>query len=211
MSTDPSDALDLARQLSLAAAGGLRADEAATLLARVDALLAAHQDRVYGLCLRFTGNPEQARDLAQDALLRAFQKLPEFRGEARFSTWLLGIARYECLNALRKRGELLTEDGVIEAPAGEVTTLRRLRHAERDALLREAAAAVLDPLEQEAVHLRYVEHLPLARIEELLDVPGKSGARGLLQGCRRKLGRELQRRLALLGHGVSFFQDSVDR
>jgi RNA polymerase sigma-70 factor, ECF subfamily len=178
-------------------------------LADVDALFAANQDRVYALCLRFTGSPEQARDLAQDSLLRAYQKLPEFRGEARFSTWLLAIARYECLNALRKRGEELTADGVIEAAEPSASALGQLRRHERESLLREAAAAVLDPIEQEAVHLRYVEHVPVEQITALLGLDTQSGARGLLQACKRKLSRELKGRLAALGHGTSLLRESA--
>ncbi len=196
--------------MECAASHGAEPAEVANLLAVAEALFSAHQDRVYALCLRFTGNPESARDLAQDSMLRAFQKLPGFRGDAQFSTWLLAITRYECLNYLRKRRDHLTDDGVIDVQDPARSVLGALRQAERDSLLRDAAAAVLDPIEQEAVHLRYVEHLPLARITELLELDAASGARGLLQRCKRKLGRELRRRLAELGHGSSFVQRSLE-
>jgi RNA polymerase sigma factor (sigma-70 family) len=81
--------------------------------------------------------------------------------------------------------------------------LSRLRERERRELLRVAAAAVLDPREQEAVQLRYVDGLSQDSITALLGLEG-SGARGLLQRCRRKLGQELRRRLDAMGHGPSF-------
>jgi RNA polymerase sigma-70 factor (ECF subfamily) len=178
------------------------------LMAQVDALFVAHQDRVYALCLRFARQPELAAELAQDVLLRAYQKLPEFRGESKFSTWLLSIARYECLNAVRRKRDLLTEDGVLEAGDPSRSALDALRAREREELLRAAAEAVLDPIEQEAVSLRYTEHLPLEAITEILGLDSASGARGLLQRCKRKLHRELVRRLAELGHGSSFVRGS---
>ena len=71
------------------------------------------------------------------------------------------------------------------------------------------ATATLSPLEQEAVHLRYVEGLPQDRITEILGITQASGARGVLQTCRRALTRELRSALAELGHGTSFFRESL--
>lgn len=182
-------------------------DPSPSLAAELDRLFDAHRDRVRRLCLRLTGDPQRADELVQETLLVAWRRLPEFHGGARFSTWIYGIARNLCLNAVRKRSELLTEDGVVEANDPAADALRRLQRGERERLVREAAAA-LDPQEQEAVHLRYVLGLPLDRIDELLGLRG-SGARGLLQRCRRKLGREVARRLAELGHGRSFLYTDV--
>ena len=179
-------------------------------MADVDALLTAQQDRVYAMCMRFVGNPESAAELAQDVMLRAYQKLPGFRGDSRFSTWILSITRYECLNALRKRSDHLTDDGIIEPTDPHRSVLSALRIREREELLRSAAEAALDPLEQEAVSLRYTEHMPLDEITRMLGLTDASGARGLLQRCKRKLQRELRRRLAELGHGSSFVRGSVD-
>lgn len=204
-----SSVVTLAR--SLATAQDLGSPDVDRLMVEVEALFADHQDLVYATCLKFMGEPQRALDLAQDAMLKAYVKLPTFRGEARFRTWLVGIARYECLNALRKGRDLLTEDGVIDPADVAASALGRLRQFEREDLLRAAAEAVLDPTEQEAVYLRYTEHLPLPQIEELLGLEGASGARGLLQRCKRKLSRELRRLLDQLGHGTSFVRQSLDR
>ncbi|MFT7518268.1 MAG: RNA polymerase sigma-70 factor (ECF subfamily) [Kiritimatiellia bacterium] len=204
------NAAALAGRLAKANEHNLAQRELQELMVQVDALFAAHQDRVYALCLRFTGNQEFALDLAQESMLRAYQKLPTFRGDSRFSTWLLSITRYECLNALRKRRDLLTEDGVVEATDGSKSALAHLRTTEREQLLRDAAATVLDPLEQEAVYLRYTEHVPLDQIERMLNLDSASGARGVLQRCKRKLKREVYRRLVDLGHGSSFLRGSFE-
>lgn len=208
-SNGPPDAVALARELAAAAESGLEPAAVTGLVERVDALFAAYQGLVYGFCLRQTGNPERAVELAQDVLLRAYQKLPAFRGDSSFKAWLLGIARYECINASRKRRDALSEDGLLEASDPTASALSGLRRQEREALFRDAAAAVLDAVEQEVIHLRYVEEVPLEQITALLGLTEASGARGVLQRCKRKLLRELSRRLEELGHGSSFLQDST--
>lgn len=200
----------LALRLARAERHDVGADERVQLMAQVDALFAAHQDLVYAICLRMVGDPERAMDLAQDSLFTAYRRLTGFRGEGSFRAWLVQIARYSCLNAIRKRGELLSEDGVLEVSDPASSVLTRLRRHEREELLRQAAAAALDDTEQEVVYLRYTEGLPLARITELLELPGASGARGVLQRCRRKLGVEVRRRLAELGHGSSFVKGTLE-
>lgn len=54
-------------------------------------LVRRHQDSVYGLALRLTGDPEVAADVAQEALIRAWRALPGFRGDAALTTWLYRI------------------------------------------------------------------------------------------------------------------------
>lgn len=202
------DAAALARELAAARESGRDPRAEPGLVERVDALFAAHQGVVLAVCRRSVGDEERAVELAQDTLLRAFQKLHTFRGESTFRTWLVGIARGECVNAVRKRHDWLTEDGVLDATDPSASALRALRRQERDALVQEAAAAVLDDTEQQVVHLRYVEHVAVDQITAVLQLAEASGARGVLQRCRRKLGRELARRLEELGHGSSFLRDS---
>jgi len=184
-------------------AGG-EAPASASFAADLERLFARHQDRVYAICYRFAGDPEKARDLAQDTLLTAWRKLPSFRGESTFGTWLYGIARWVCLGAFRRKQDLLSADGLIDPASDDKNVLASMGRTEREELLRSAAAAVLDEQEQEAVYLRYVEQMPQDRITDLLGLTSASGARGLLQRCRRKLKAELRTRLAQLGHGTSF-------
>jgi RNA polymerase sigma-70 factor (ECF subfamily) len=61
-----------------------------------------HVDRVYGICLRMTGNVAEAEDCAQDAFIQAWNKLDLFRGDSAFSTWLHRIAVNSVLGRIRK-------------------------------------------------------------------------------------------------------------
>lgn len=176
----------------------------ASFSADLERLFARHQDRVYAICYRFANEPQKAQDLAQETLLTAWRKLPSFRGESAFGTWLYGIAKWVCYGAFRRKRDLLSTDGLIDPASDEKGVLTALGRVEREELLRSAAAAVLDDQEQEAVYLRYVEQMPQDRITDLLGLTTASGARGLLQRCRRKLEAELRARLTQLGHGTSF-------
>ena len=189
----------------------LRLDKLArseTLDTRLGELFEQHRPQLRRLCLDILGDPELADEVVQETMVRAWDKLDEFDGRVRFRYWVYGIARNLCRNAKRKQADLLTEDGVVELGSVASDAMARLRAEERARILREASAAVLEPLEQEAVHLRYVEGMRQGQITELLGLDG-SGGRALLQRCRRKLRRELMRRLELMGHGVSLLEESV--
>ena len=67
-----------------------------------EALYRMHIDRVYGLCLRMTGNVSEAEDCAQEAFIKAWDKLDRFRGDSAFSTWLHRIAVNAVLGRMRK-------------------------------------------------------------------------------------------------------------
>lgn len=175
-----------------------------SLSLELDALFTQHQPMILSLCKRLAADPQRAEELAQEAQLVAYAKLGEFEEGRRFSTWVYGIARNLCLNARRKQSDYLAEDGILEGLDEARPVLSNLMRQEREALVREAAQAVLDPVEQEAVHLRYVEGLSQEQITEILALHTATGARGLLQRCRRRLQSEIERRLAEMGHGRSF-------
>ncbi len=66
-------------------------------------LVRTHEKTVYNLALRMTGNPQDAEDMAQEAFLKAYRSLPDFRGESKFSVWLYRIVSNVCLDHLRKQ------------------------------------------------------------------------------------------------------------
>lgn len=61
-------------------------------------LMDRHRDRVYALALRITRSPEDAEDVAQQAFVRAWNALGQFRGDSAFSTWLHRIAARRALD-----------------------------------------------------------------------------------------------------------------
>jgi RNA polymerase sigma-70 factor (ECF subfamily) len=65
-------------------------------------LYRANVDKVYGLCLRMTGNVAEAEDCAQEAFIQAWNKLDKFRGDSAFGTWLHRVAVNVVLGRMRK-------------------------------------------------------------------------------------------------------------
>ena len=104
------------------------------------ALYEAHVDRVYRLAFRLSGSEELAKEFTQDAFVRAFQRLGEFRGEAAFSTWMHAIATSVTLNGLRRHGRHRDR----EAPLEEASTVARA--GGDDFLLRERLASAVAAL-----------------------------------------------------------------
>lgn len=67
-----------------------------------ESLYRLHVDKIYGLCLRMTGNASEAEDCTQDAFIQAWRKLSKFRGDSAFSSWLHRIAVNSVLARMRK-------------------------------------------------------------------------------------------------------------
>jgi RNA polymerase sigma-70 factor, ECF subfamily len=85
------------------------------------ALVEAHQGRVYGLALRMLGNEREAEDAAQDAFVQAFTKLRSYNSDWRFKTWIMTITNNLCIDKLRRRRLEPTSftDYAAPAQAGE--------------------------------------------------------------------------------------------
>lgn len=66
-------------------------------------LVRRHRDRLWAVALRTTGDPDEAADALQDALISAFRRAGQFRGEAAVTTWLHRIVVNACLDRLRRR------------------------------------------------------------------------------------------------------------
>jgi RNA polymerase sigma-70 factor (ECF subfamily) len=84
-------------------------------------LVERHESKVYGLCLKMLGNPEDAEDVLQEVFIKAFQALPGFREEARFTTWLYRIAHNACLMRIRKKKlETVSLDRPLDVEEGHI-------------------------------------------------------------------------------------------
>ena len=101
----------------------------------------AHVDRVYRLAYRLAGDDDLARDFTQDAFIRAFARLKDFRGESSLATWLHSIAVSVALNGLRKVKRFRTREASYDEA---LTITSSVRHAEPD--LKERLARAIEAL-----------------------------------------------------------------
>ena len=133
-------------------------------------LIARHERRVYAVCLRVLGNPDDAADAAQDALLAMVRKLDGFRGEAAFSTWLYRVATNVCYDHLRRaqRRPVLrrADDATTPEPAID-------DHADAVAGAHDVSAALAQVPEdfRIAIVLADVQDMPYDEIAKVLDLP----------------------------------------
>jgi len=131
-----------------------------------------HAAAVYRVALSVTRSHEQAEDVAQDALLKAWQALPAFRGDAPLKNWLLRITHNTAVSALRRRRDVHvdpTELPEAPAPTHESVESRVEARVSIDAF--EEALQRLDELSRSVVVLREVEGLSYEEISQVLEIP----------------------------------------
>jgi RNA polymerase sigma-70 factor (ECF subfamily) len=132
------------------------------------------------MALSFMKNESDAEDVAQEAFLNAFRNLAAFRGQAKFSTWLISITLNEARSRLRRQG-LVRMDSLDETPeqGGHVSPalLRDWREVPSEALERKEIRAMLQeaigglaPIYREVVLLRDVEELSVEETATALTI-----------------------------------------
>lgn len=134
-------------------------------------LVRRHRDRLYAVALRTTGDPEDAADALQEALVSAYRKADTFRGDAAVTTWLHRIVVNACLDALRRRKARPTVPMLDEAGWGELPDPRD--QMDRLELRYEIDKALADlPYDQRAaIVLVDVEGLSVLDAATVLQVP----------------------------------------
>jgi len=135
-------------------------------------LVRRHQRRIYSYLLRMVGNRDEAAELAQDAFLRAYRALPNYRPETPFGAWMLRLASNAAVDLLRRRRvvEFVALDFCSEPEAADGDPEIQCALAQRQRLLQRAMRA-LRPAQREILLLREYEDLSYGEIAALLNVP----------------------------------------
>lgn len=177
------------------AAGGAIVFDDAALVERTrkgdmqafSALVAKYQDRVFNLVYRMCHHREDAEELAQEAFLKALEKIGQFRGKSRFYTWVFRIAANLVISHRRRAGRIAFRsisgpEDLGQTQAGELTAQVAARRdpgpeaAAMSAETQQVIIAALEELDDEvrlAVLLRDVEGMDYAEIADVLGVaPG---------------------------------------
>ena len=161
-------------------------------------LFRRHHIKVARWCMGFTGDRESAADLAQEICTKAYQNLPYFKGQSKFSTWLFSIARNHSLNFIRSRnaGPQIEEDEAVFDTLPDLASDSPLKSVERKQLTEIARQIVneeLDETEKQVFTLHFAEEMPLDAITRTLNLTNQSGAKAYLVSAKRKLDRAVKR------------------
>ncbi|MFM1966622.1 MAG: polymerase sigma factor SigM [Actinomycetota bacterium] len=139
-----------------------------------------HRDRLWAVALRTTGNPEEASDALQDALISAYRRADSFRGDSAVTTWLHRIVVNASLDRLRRRSVRtwvpLPEEGTGESHAVLIDDARLAdprAAAESSETVREVRAALdtLPPDQRAAIVLVDLEGWSVEEAARVLDCP----------------------------------------
>lgn len=160
-------------------------------------LVRRHNRRLYRVARAILGGDADAEDVMQDAYVRAFERLGQFRGEARFATWLTRIAINEARLRLRRRRPLveidaMDDDGNEPLRAVPAELRSRSRGADHEAFSRQLAALLDEAIEalpliyRSVFVLRQVEGLSVAETAACLEV-GEDVVRTRLHRARALL------------------------
>jgi RNA polymerase sigma-70 factor (ECF subfamily) len=165
------------RQENLAISAGLKRQEAGLL----DELIVRYQHRLLRYLLYLTGNREQSEDLFQEVWMRVLVRGGQYKGQARFETWLFTIARNLLIDLRRKRtmsslDELFESGGDDDRPMAfeiaddEPSPFDHLANIEDRARIATALLEV-DALHREVLVLRFHEEMSLEEIAKVTRAP----------------------------------------
>lgn len=138
-------------------------------------LVVKYQREIYGLACRMVSDPEEAKDLSQQAFMQAFIYIRSFRQDAQFRTWLFRIAINQCYNFLKSRkkfGEPVDCDEVALVGEEDSPEEELVSRDERQRVY--AALKKLPPKQQAVLTLKLEQGLSYQEISEVLG--GTSGA-----------------------------------
>ena len=146
-----------------------------------DLLVLKYQHKVVKLVMRYLRDPADAEDVAQEAFIKAYRALPQFRGDSAFYTWLYRIAINTAKNALASRDRSpISYELDLQNPDESNDVIGRLRDPDTPeglALTEEIRATVNDAIEalpedlRTAIVLRELEGLSYEEIAQSMDCP----------------------------------------
>jgi len=160
-------------------------------------LVRSYDQSVLRMALNLLHSPEDARDIYQEAFLRVYKKLPQFRFDCAFSTWLYRIVANLCLDQIRKRKVRKEEAAAVTTPSGEMDRFQFLPEQRADvdpqrqlmsSEVSERINAVLDkltPRERLVFEMRHYQGMRLRAIGESLGVTEEAAKNCLFRATQK--------------------------
>lgn len=149
-----------------------------------------YYQKVYYKCLSFSKNPEDAFDLSQEVLMRAFSKVSGFKGESKFSTWLFTITANYCISHMVKDSKTIPDSKVsnyklYEEGFDDSDMEERIDYEEREEKLKK----ILDEIpenDKKMLELKYRENYSVKQLQEFFNLSA-SAVKMRLMRARQKV------------------------
>lgn len=147
--------------------------------------------KVFNKCFSFTKKQEEAFDLAQEALMKAFANIHSFKGESSFSTWLYTITHRHCLAAVKKNGRFqfhpLEENSIGEDEKNDHTPASEENSDKvEQELIMYSLINALPEKERNLLHMKYLQGESIESLQNQLNLSG-SAVKMRLKRTREKL------------------------
>ena len=159
--------------------------------AAVRLLFMRHHARVYRFAARQTGSESMADDIASEVFLELWKQAPAFEGRSEVSTWLLGIARFKALSALRKRKEVWIDDDDAAAVPDTADTPEVAVMKEDKATALRGMVNALPEEHRTVIDLAYYHAKSVSEIADILSIPAATVKTRMFY-ARKKLGEALK-------------------
>jgi RNA polymerase sigma-70 factor (ECF subfamily) len=144
-----------------------------------------HNVRVYRFVLRLGADASLAEDIVSEVFLALWHQAGSFKGKSQVSTWILGIARYKALSALRScPDEPLDEDeaAAIADPADDAAAI--VEHQDRSAIVRRCLSQ-LPAIHREVLDLVYYHEKSVDEVAQIVGVPTSTVKTRMFNARRR--------------------------
>lgn len=132
-------------------------------------LYTRYYENVYAYCLRFTHDREGALDIAQEAFLRAAERIAQLRSPRLFAGWLFRIVRNECIDYLKDRNEnvpLAQAESTLNDKNGGPFSLSPAEEKEQLLNALQAALKEADESSRALLKEKYFEGLPISELQQ---------------------------------------------
>lgn len=148
-------------------------------------LFARHHTRVYRFVLRLAGDETLAEDVVSETFFEVWRQAARFEARSQVSTWLLAIARYRTLTALKRRTEAQLEVNApeIEDPADNPEVAAQTK--DRNEILRQCLTK-LSPAQREIIDLIYYHEKTAAEVAAIVGIP-RDTVKTRMFAARKKL------------------------
>jgi RNA polymerase sigma-70 factor (ECF subfamily) len=134
-------------------------------------LYARHSVRVFRFIVRLTGNASLAEDMLSEVFLYVWRRAEAFEAKSKVSTWLLAIARYKAISALRRDRDEPLDDAraaAVEDPADNAETV--VHAQQRSALIRRCLTQ-LSPAHRQVIDLVYYHEKSVEEVAQVVGIP----------------------------------------